>query len=473
MSHTEATVVGGGITGLAAAWELARGGARVTLLESSPRLGGKIMTEEFRGRAVDMGPDAFLARLPEALQLCHELGLGEELLGVATEAASLWVRGRVWRTWRTDPVRHVLQSRGRLRPVPAGAVLGAPTSLAALARSRVVPARGVARAALDLVLPGKDLGPDPTVGDIVTARFGREVHQRLVDPLVGGIHAGPSARLSARAVAPQLATGAASHRSLLLGLRRASAPSPASSPSGAGLAPAFVSLRRGLGHLVARLEEALRAHGVHIQLGRAADLPSAGTRNAVIVTTPAPAAAALVAGASPEAAAELAAIEHSSVVLVVLSYPVAAFAGHAPPPGSGFLVPQVERRLMTACSFGSSKWPHWANEDEVVLRVSAGRWGDERAMALDDAELVARLHHELEQALGLRREPLAGRVTRWAGAFPQYRPGHLARVARIEAALARDAPSVQLAGAALRGVGIPACIAQGRAAARRALGLTS
>lgn len=456
MTGPDVTVVGGGITGLAAAWELATNGARVTLVESAPRLGGKIVTEDVGGRAVDVGPDAFLARLPDAVQLCQELGLEDELVGVATDSAWLWMRGRGLR-------------RGGLRPLPAGTVLGAPAGLAALARagwSGVVSPAGVARAGLDLVLPRQDLGADPTVGDLITARFGREVHERLVDPLVGGIHAGPSSRLSARAVVPQLATAAASQRSLLLGLGRAQRSAPPPVPG-----PTFVSLRGGLGRLVTRLEEALRARGVGIELGQPADpLGRSSAGGGVIVTTPAPAAADLVGSVSPEAAAELAAIGHSSVALVVLTYAAEAFAGHGPPAGSGFLVPQVERRLMTACSFGSSKWPHWANEGEVVLRVSAGRWGDDRAMAVDDEALVQRLHRELTEALGLRGRPLGARVRRWRNAFPQYGPGHLDRVARIDAALARDAPGLFVAGAAYRGVGLPACIAQGRAAARRTLG---
>jgi len=183
LTGPHATVIGGGITGLAAAWELVTNGADVTLVESSDRLGGKIVTEEIGGRAVDVGPDAFLARLPDAVALCHELGLADELVGVATASAWLWMRGR-------------------LRSMPAGTVLGAPAGLGALlsaGRSGVVAPAGVARAALDLILPRKELGPDPSVGDLITARFGREVHERLVDPLTGGIHAGPSARLSARA----------------------------------------------------------------------------------------------------------------------------------------------------------------------------------------------------------------------------------------------------------------------------------
>lgn len=454
MPATAVTVVGGGITGLAAAWELVRGGARVTLVEASTQLGGKIVTEEIGGRPVDLGPDAFLARLPDAVRLCHELGLGDQLVGAATESASLWVGGR-------------------LRPLPPGTVLGAPAGIAGLAtvaRSGLLSPLGVVRAGLDLVLPRRDLGEDPSVGTIVTARLGRQVHERLVDPLVGGIHAGSSSLLSAQAVAPQLAAGARSHRSLILGLQRGRrTTSAATPPSPVPAGPAFVSLSGGLTQLVERLEEALRRKGVDIEMGRPFDAHSAPD-GPTILTTPAPVTAGLLARLCPDAATELAELEHASVALTVLRYALSAFPGGEAPTGSGFLVPQVEGRLMTACSFASSKWPHWGAPGEMVLRASAGRWGDERAMGLTDGQLVAHLHGELTEFLHLTDEPLASRVTRWPAAFPQYRPGHLARIARIENALRRDCPQVQVAGAAIRGVGIPACISQGRAAGRRALG---
>ncbi|HUR18230.1 MAG TPA: protoporphyrinogen oxidase [Acidimicrobiales bacterium] len=452
MTCPQVTVVGGGITGMAAAWELVRSGASVTLLEASPRLGGKIAGEQIAGRWVELGPDAFLARLPEAVRLCSELGLEHELVGAATESASIW-------------------ANGRLRPIPTGTVLGAPAGLAglrAVALSGLLSPAGLARAGLDLVLPRRRLGDDPSVGALITSRFGRQVHERLVDPIVGGIHAGPSSRLSCLAVAPQLLAGARSRRSLLLGLESSRRSAHPPEPSGTGAT--FVSLRGGLARLVGRLEEALRDAGSHIELGHEVqELPTSGSPT--ILTTPAPVTAALLAGISPAAAAELAELQHASVALAVLRYPLAAFPGGAVPGGSGFLAPSGEGRLLTACSFGSSKWPHWAAPLEVVLRISAGRWGDGRAMALDDRELVRRLHGELVEALELTAEPIAARVARWPAAFPQYRPGHLDKVARIEAALRRDCPRIHVAGAAYRGVGIPACIGQGRAAARRVLGL--
>ncbi|MFP5377903.1 MAG: protoporphyrinogen/coproporphyrinogen oxidase, partial [Acidimicrobiia bacterium] len=286
-------VVGGGITGLAAAWELLAAGAAVTLHEAGDRLGGAVLTADVGGRPVDLGPDALLARVPHAVALCHELGLGAELVHPAAEGASIW--------WG-----------GRLRPLPGGLVMGAPAgpgALAGLVRAGLVSPAGAGRAALDLVRPATRWGPDPSVADLVVGRLGPQVHERVVDPLVGGIHAGPSALLSARSAAAPLADAAAS-RSLVLGLRRARA-------AGGGAGPVFASLRGGLGRLVARLEEALRAGGADVRLGAAvAAVPVPGAA-ATVLAVPAGAAARLVARSSPAAAAELAAVDHASVAVAV------------------------------------------------------------------------------------------------------------------------------------------------------------
>ena len=442
-------VVGGGITGLAAAWELVGGGADVTVFEAGDRLGGRILTEDVGGRPVDLGPDAVLARVPDAVELCAELGLDGDLVHPAADGASVW-------------------TGGRLRTLPRGLVLGAPTGpgdLAALLRAGLLQPAGAARAALDLVLPATRWEPDPTVGRLIRTRLGREVHEQVVDPLVGGIHAGSSDDLSARAAAPQLAA-AIGPASLMRGLRSVRDQSRRAA-GGRGAPPLFASLRGGLGRLVDRLERELRERGVRFEL--CTSVPAAPIRGfaATIVTTPAPAAAALVAARCPGAAAELAGVDYASVAVTVLVYPAGALTQRLA--GTGFLVPATEGRLVTACSFGSSKWPHWAAPGDVVLRASAGRWGDDRALAMGDDELAARVHAELALALHLTEGPRAVRVARWTGALPQYRPGHHDRLARAEAALARDVPHVHLAGAGYRGVGIAACVAQGRAAARRAL----
>ena len=447
-------VVGGGVAGLAAARDLTVGDVvDVVLVEASDRLGGMIATSEFAGRPVDEGADAFLARVPHAIDLCRELGLDGDLVSPAVGSALVW-------------------SRGALRRIPEGIVLGVPTDFHALARSGVVSFGGAARAAADLVLPGRARAGDESVGALVRRRMGDEVAELLVDPLLGGINAGDADRLSLAASAPQIAE-AATHRSLAAGLRaqrrRAGAPQPGQ--------PVFHALPEGMQRLTDALAAAVTGADVRLgtrvtSLARTAgryrldlDAGPAVDADAVVLAAPAWEAARLVRPLAAGAATALEGVEYASVVLVTMALPRSAVAHDLD--ASGFLVPRPNGCLMTACSFASTKWAHLAG-DPVVLRVSAGRFGDERALDLDEGALVDALVAELGEMLGVGAFPTEVRVRRWPRAFPQYTPGHLERVAAIERELAAAAPGVALAGAAYRGVGIPACIAQGRAAAAAA-----
>jgi len=446
-------VVGGGITGLATARLLRRAGLDVTVLEAAASLGGKIQTLEWQGVPVEAGPDTFLARVPWAVELCRELGLGDDLIAPATGKAFLWIGDRLY-------------------PLPERHVLGVPTDLVALLRSGVLSPSGVARAALDLVLPLRDPGPDPTVEAVVGGRMGREVLERLVEPLIGGIHAGRADRLSVAATARPVADAAARSRSLLLGLRR---PPPAGSAPAGG--PVFLSVSGGLGRLVERLATELddvRTATAVATIARAGegyavecDPGPAVEADAVVVTVPAFAAARLLADLSPAAAEWLKLIRYASVVTASLAYRPSAVTH--PLEGAGMLVPRVEGRLVTACTWSTSKWPALAESGMVLLRASSGRDGDDRAMELPDHEVVRRLHGELAEILGLREEPVASLVSRWPRGFPQYESGHQRRVEAIEGALAADAPGLLVAGAAYRGLGIAACIEQ----AQRAAGLVT
>lgn len=448
-----AAVVGGGIAGLAAALDLAEGGAEVTVFEATDRLGGKIDTGDLGGLSIDRGPDAFLARVPWAVELCRRLGLSDQLVSPAQSRAYLW--------WR-----------GRLRPLPDGLVLGVPSDLGSLARSGLLTPAGMVRAALDLVLPATPVDDDATVGGLVSARFGRQVDERLVEPLLGSINASRTDQLSLQAAAPQLAQVAEGHRSLLAGLR-AQHRKTRGSPSDQ---PVFLALPGGMGDLVSALEARLVELGVAFRTGTPVDpvaRRASGTSvngevfDGVVVAVPAFAAAAHLTDVAPETARHLATIRYASVALALLSYPVESVPG--PLAGSGFLVPRATGMLTTACSWASSKWAHLARPDRVVFRVSAGRIDDDRPQELSDAELVGRLHRELAEILSLRAEPTLSHVARWPRSFPQYGPGHPGLVRAIEATLSREMPGVVLAGAAYRGVGIPACIASGQSAARRLL----
>lgn len=458
-------VVGGGIAGLAAAHELAdRPGVTATVLEGSDRLGGKVHTAPFAGTHLDTGPDAFLARRPEAVRLCRELGLEDRLEAPATGEAWLWVRGR-------------------LRPVPKGTLLGVPTDLASVARTGVLSPLGLARLA-GAPLLARRRGPlgqeeDVPIGQVVRRSLGDEVHERLVDPLVGGINAGDTDALSIDAVAPQLAAAARRSSDLSAGARAVQAAAPAARAGEP--APVFYGLLGGMAGLVEALRSRLDAAGVSVRVGAAVHALDredgrwvvrsvAGDlrADAVILASPAPVSARLLAPLDEVVATTLGGITYASVALVALEWPRQAVA-HLPP-GSGFLVPRGEGRLMTACSWSSSKWTHLrAESGRVLLRVSAGRADDHRARAMEDQELEARLRLELRDAMGITSAPAAVLVSRWDDAFPQYAPGHLGRIAAAEAGLAARLPGLALAGAALRGVGLPACIGSGRAAARSVL----
>ncbi len=465
---TQVVVVGGGITGLACALELIDAGVDVTVLEASDRLGGKIRTTPFAGLEIDEAADAFLARVPEGIELCRRLGLDADLVSPANAGAYVW-------------------SRGALRRLPAGLALGVPGALLPVAQSGVLSVGGLVRAAVEPVLPRRAAKPDAVdaLGPLVAGRFGREVLERLVDPLIGGINAGSSDRLSAAAVAPQIAGVAERSRSLLLGLRsdrRAHPPDPS--------APVFFTLRGGMGTLIDALTAELTGPGgsakggsAKVELNTAVDAleleggapvlvtdGSSGANrrriaaDATVLTCPAWASATLLTEVAPDVAATLRDIDYASVALVTLSFDDASIGRSLD--ATGLLVPKSEQRTVTAASWASTKWNHWRIPGQVIVRASAGRDGDEHALDLDDDELTNAVLTDLRRLMAVRSEPTGVRVSRWPRSFPQYRPGHLGRIDAAERSLATSAPNVVLAGAPYRGLGIPACIRQGQAAAR-------
>lgn len=436
-------VVGGGIAGLSAAWRL-RDRVEVTVFEPGP-VGGKLQTSELDGMTIDRGPDAFLTRTPEATGLLRELDLADTAISPAAGQTRLW-RG------------------GRLIPLPPGLVLGVPRELGPLCRTSALSVRAKLRAGLDLVLPATPMAEDLSVGDMVARRFGQAVADHLVEPLVGSIHAAGLSEISATAVTPQLVAVARKHRSLLLGLR--SLPQPRPAPGGSP-APIFTAPAGGSAELVTLLVQRLSTSGVAWQsravgsvrpLGAGVEVD--GERfDAVVLATPAATSARLL---GPFAPLGLSSIEATTVVLVSIVYPD---DDRLPRGVNGILADRQDRRLMTACSFFTNKWPSRARPGRAVVRLSTGWSGDQRAMDLEDAALVDRLNGELEQALGTSLSPGAYQVNRWPAAFPLYRPGHLTMVQRMEEELAATTPLIRLAGASYRGSGVPACIGSGQRAA--------
>ncbi|WP_312709777.1 protoporphyrinogen oxidase [Aciditerrimonas ferrireducens] len=456
-------VVGAGVTGLAAAFELVGAGQPVVVLEAGSAVGGKLRSVSVAGIPVDAGPDAVVARRPEAVGLAKEAGLGDDLVPPGVSGAFVW-------------------ARHRLRRLPEGLALGVPTRLGPLARSGILGPLGLARAGLDLLArrPAHEGPGDAAVGALVTRRLGRQVAARLADPLIGGIHAGPTAAMSSAAVFPPLLAAARTPGSLMRNLRPpAPPPSP---PSG----PAFLTLRQGLWHLAPVLAELVARRGGEVRLdqpvealhpvgagrwrvqGPGLDLEAAG----VVLALPAWAAAQVLAEDPTTAGLgrRLGALEHASVAVATFAFrPGGPAERWRQASGTGYLVPAEQGLLGTGCTWLSSKWPHLAPGGPVLVRVSAGRDGDRRAEALDDQRLGRRLLAELRAVAGDVDEPLDAVVVRWPEAFPQYRVGHLDWVAQLEAATALH-PGLALAGAYLRGVGVPACVAAGRAAARALLG---
>jgi oxygen-dependent protoporphyrinogen oxidase len=474
-------VVGGGITGLSAAYELARGpgehiGApvEVVLVEAEPRFGGKIRTSSVAGLPVDEAADAFLARVPDAVDLCRELGLGDQLVSPAAGQAYLY-------------------SRGALRPFPPGVVLGVPTDLDALRASGALSDQGVARAADDLTM-GPDPArfaitdpPDESVGAVVRRRVGDEVFERLVAPLLSGVHAGDADRLSVAAGAPQFAAALREHPSLIEGLRAQRA--AASADSGGGEAPVFYGLASGSQTLTDALVTALDRAGADLRSGTTVeqlDATTTGYRlslhrgeaidvDAVVLTTPLPATAALVATLDGttrrDVADEMKAVDYAEVALVTCS--VAIDGVDRDLDGSGFLVAQPEGLLLTACSWASTKWAHLAQPGHAILRASVGRADDRRGAALTDDELVAAVLADLATTMELHAPPDEVRVSRWPAALPQFTVGHLDRARTWEPRLSEASPHLAIAGAGVLGLGVPACVGQGRAAARRVLSALS
>jgi protoporphyrinogen/coproporphyrinogen III oxidase len=467
-------VVGGGISGLAAAHRVTevamqrRVAVDLALCEARERLGGIIATERHDGYLIEAGPDAFLTDKPWGMALCDRLGLTPRLIGTRP-------------THRRTFVVHA----GRLHPLPEGFALLAPTRLRPVLRSGLFSWRGKARMALDLVLPRGDADGDESLAHFVTRRLGREVLDRVAQPLVAGIYTADPATLSLGATMPRFLEMERRYGSVIRGLRH-TRPSGNGPSGGAGGGPPwnlFVAPRDGMETLIASLASRLPAGAIHlgsrvlsvrprsVPPGRPAyrleiEGGSVMEADAVIIATEAHHAGAIVAGMDAGLAEMLLAIPYASSAVVTLAYRREKIA--YPVDGFGFVVPHREGRSILACTFSSIKFSGRAPEGWILLRVFLGGSLQRSMLDRDDAGLAATAIHEVETLLCIAETPHLVRVHRHREAMPQYLVGHLDRIAAIEARTARY-PGLALAGGAYRGVGIPDCIRSGEDAAERAL----
>ena len=463
-------VVGGGVSGLSAAFLLKNAGFKVTVLEGSPRLGGKLAVSEVGGVAVDSGAEALLARRPEGTGLIAALGLSGQLEVPGTTSAGIWTRGSI-------------------RSLPRRQFMGVPADIGELGRTGILSEAGLARAAQEPNLPGGEAVTDASVTSMVGGRFGAEVVDRLVEPLLGGVYAGRCEDLSFTATLPALAEAARGHSSLTEAAASLipAPPGSGAEPDLAGLPdqpprPVFTTLTGGLGTLPEALAAASGAvvrtsamvrglartqAGWRLTVG-SAHAPEALDADAVILAVPAMPASRLLAGVSEPAGAALGEIKYASMAIVTLAYPVTAFPQAVT--GSGFLVPAVDGRKIKAVTFSTVKWPHLraSQPDLHIVRCSVGRLGEDAVLQRDDAELGALAAADLAEATGVRGRPADVRVSRWGGGLPQYSVGHLDRVARIRTGIATQ-PGLAVCGAAYDGVGIPACIGTARLAVEQVL----
>lgn len=456
--RSRVVIVGGGIAGLTAAYRLSQAGEVVSVIEKSDRMGGKVQTEHSEGFVVEAGPDSFVAGKRHVVELADELGIAAELISSRPQHRG----SQVW--WN-----------GRLHPLPEGLLLMAPSRLSPLFGSSLLSWRGKLRVLGDLIIPRRKDTEDESLESFVVRRLGREVLERIAEPLIAGIHAAEPATMSLRASFPRFLDMEREHRSLILAARSATArATPAS-----GLSH-FASFRRGMGELtsalIGRLEDVDVTTGVAVtglerdETGRGYRLTledgKARRADGVILALPSGQAARLLSRVAPEAATAISGIRQVSTATVTLAYRASEIPVLR---GSGFVVPSAERRRIMGVSFLSQKWDGRVPDDaHLLLRAFVGgAHGRELALAGRD-RLLAAVREELADLLRISARPVLVRISAWEGGLHQYNLSHLERVEAAEAALA-PLPGLALAGAAFHGIGLNECVDSGSRAADRVM----
>ncbi|WP_391574867.1 protoporphyrinogen oxidase [Cohnella sp.] len=463
-------VAGGGITGMSAAFYAVKYFAErqmpvdIVLVEKSRRLGGHIRTIHRDGFIIEQGPDSFLARKAPVMKLIRELNLEARLAATNPDPQAK---------------KNYILHKGKLHEMPLGLVLGIPTALAPFVKTGLVSPLGKLRAAMDLLLPRRKDDADESLGGFIRRRLGREVLDNITEPLLAGIYAGETQSLSLEATFPQFRQIERDYRSLMIGMLAGKKSAPPSSADGPEIArkSLFLTFDQGLSTLVERLEQSLPtvrkltgeginriekdAEGYRLLLESGDALHSDG----LIMALPAAEAARLM----PDVAETewLGRIPYASVANIALAYRTEDIPGKLQ--GSGFVVPRREGRLITACTWSSSKWPHAAPPGKALLRTYVGRANAQEWLLLSEEELIASVRADLQATMGIVAEPLFIEISRCHRSMPQYPVGHRERLRELRANLAVEKPGVWLCGAGYEGVGIPDCIEQGRQAAEQAV----
>lgn len=477
-SSKHVVIVGGGVAGLSAAHALyeqaAKAGVAVTctLIEAGREWGGKIVTHRVGDLLIEAGPDSFLSQKPWGLELCARLGLSDRLINTDERNKKTFV-----------------YSRGKLRELPQGLVVIVPTKLGPFLKSGLVSWPGIARMGLDVLLPARRSEEDESLAQFFSRRLGREAFEQVVEPLMAGIYAGDAAQISIKATFPRFLELERKHGSLIRGMLAARPPGAAPSGS-APRRTMFVTLKHGLSELTQALVAKVMASGAKLMTQQSVaairvrqtsttrsgewtyDLTLGGgsvvSADAVVLATPAFVSAELVQPLSPIASELLGAIPYASTATISLAYPAQAIGPRVS--GFGFVVPRAEGRPLLAATWSSLKWPHRAPDSQALVRCYLGGIGREAVLQQDDRALTTLVREELRTIAGITAEPSYVEVNRWDRAMPQYTVGHLDRLETMQRSLDRY-PSLVLAGAAYRGIGIPDCIKDGTEAAGKLIGL--
>ncbi len=460
MPVLRAIIVGGGITGLSAAYEFAKAGQPAILLEARARLGGVIETDTVEGCVIEGGPDSFLSAKPAGIDLIREVGLGSELIGSNDKSRVTYlVRG------------------GRLVPLPDGLLMMVPTKILPMLASPILGWKTKLQMGLEYFRrpPAGEL-PDRSVADFITDHYGRETVDYLAEPLLSGVYGGSADKLSVNSVLARFVELERQYGSLTRGVleaKRKRGGAPANGP-----AALFQTLRGGLGQLTRELESRIRGK-IEIRQTAAEGIQSSGQgfrvraggealeATSVILATPAWAAGVLVRDLDPALASLLEGVDYSSSATVAIGFRRSDCG--AIPPGFGFLIPARERRLLVACTFVGAKFPFRVPDEIVVLRCFVGGAGQEAVLEHDDEEILQRVQAELQGLLGWTAQPLFTRISRWRRSMAQYTVGHGARLNSIRRRL-ESLRGLYLAGNAYEGIGVPDCIRTGRQAAAQVLG---